>query len=161
MSPLPKHLRPRWRYLAIRIEAWPDTTLDRRAFQAALWSAAQALLGDVGSAKTDLTLLHYSFDDGAGEAIIRTHRSTVAQARAAVACIDRVNEHPVGIVVRGLSGTVRACKERYMGERELTMDERTVDFGNAERTAVGRGDRIDIWTDGAYTGATKLDLDDH
>lgn len=161
MSPLPKHLRPRWRYVALHLDAFPDTTVDRRAFQAALWTAAQAFVGDVGSAKADLTLLHYRFENGAGEAIIRTHRDTVELARAAVACLNQIDEQPVGLVVRGVSGTVRACKERYMGERELTRGERTVVFGNATRQAVGRDNRIDILTDGAYTGATNLDLDGH
>ncbi|MFC6754912.1 ribonuclease P, partial [Halorubrum tibetense] len=36
MKHLPKHLRPRWRYLALGIEAWPDADVDRRAFQRAL-----------------------------------------------------------------------------------------------------------------------------
>jgi len=48
MKHLPKHIRPRWRYLAVEIEAAPDADIDRGAFQRALWYAAGNLLGDVG-----------------------------------------------------------------------------------------------------------------
>ena len=47
---LPKYLRPRWRYLAVELESWPDADVDRRSFQRELWFAAQNLLGDAGSA---------------------------------------------------------------------------------------------------------------
>ena len=32
MKHLPKHLQPRWRYLAVRIESWPDADIDREYF---------------------------------------------------------------------------------------------------------------------------------
>jgi hypothetical protein len=37
--------------------------------------------------------------------------------------------------------------------------EKTVAFGNAERTALVRSDRVDVRTDGAFAGATDLDLE--
>ncbi|TKX77234.1 ribonuclease P, partial [Halorubrum sp. SD626R] len=48
MKHLPKHLRPRWRYVAVGIETWPDADVGRRAFQRALWYAAGNLVGDAG-----------------------------------------------------------------------------------------------------------------
>jgi len=67
MKHLPKHLRPRWRYLAVEIETWPDTEIDRRAFQRALWYAAGNLVGDSGSADADLTLLSFAHGEGEGK----------------------------------------------------------------------------------------------
>lgn len=107
MRHLPKHLRPRWRYLAVGIETWPDATLSRGSFQRELWYAAQNLYGDAGSADADLTVLDFTHADGCGETMVRARRGCVAQARAAIACVDDVDGHVVGLRVRGVSGTDR------------------------------------------------------
>lgn len=104
MKHLPKHLRPRWRYFAVGIETWPDADLGRRGFQRALWYAAGNLLGDAGSADADLTLLSFSHDGGEGEAIVRARHGHVDDARATIACVSEVDDEPVGVRVRGISG---------------------------------------------------------
>ncbi|MUW14003.1 ribonuclease P [Halorubrum sp. CBA1125] len=159
MKHLPKHLRPRWRYLAVGIETWPNATLDRRSFQRALWYSAGNLLGDAGSADVDLTLLSFSHGTGTGEAVVRARREHVAEARAAVACVSEVDGDPVGIHVRGISGTVRACEERYMGRAGATSTQRDVAFGDAERPAVVRADACDVRTESGYVGATTFDTE--
>ena len=159
MKHLPKHLRQRWRYVAIAIETWPDTSLSRRDFQRSLWFAAQNLLGDVGSADTGLTVLGFEFADGEGETIVRVRRNEVEKARAAIACIDELDGNPVGLRVLGTSGTVRACSEKYLGRRKEFSGERKVVFEDAERTALIRNGLGDVRTDGAFTGATELDFE--
>jgi len=114
MKHLPKHLRPRYRYLAVELETWPGATLSRRAFRRALARAARELLGDPGSADADLRVLGFTFDGTTGEAVVRTRHTEVDAARAALACIDAVDGDPVRVRVRGVSGTVRACEEKYM-----------------------------------------------
>jgi len=111
---LPKHLQPRWRYLAVAVETRPETPLDRGAFQRELWYAAQNLVGDAGSADLDLTVLSFDHDGARGATIVRTRRGEVERARAVVACVDAVDGDRVGLRVRGVSGTVRACKDRYL-----------------------------------------------
>lgn len=159
MKHLPKHLRPRWRYLGIGIEAWPDAEIRRRDFQRELWYAAGNLLGDPGSADADLTLLSFAFADGEGEAVVRVRHGHVTAARAAVACVSGIDGEPVGITVRGISGTVRACEERYMGRASGPFRQRDVAFAGSERTAVERGDAVDVCTDSGYAGATQLDFE--
>ncbi len=159
MPALPKHLRPRWRYLGVGIETWPDADLSRRAFQRHLWYAAQNLLGDVGSAEADLQVLGFEFERGEGEAVVRTRRGQVERARAALACLDEIDGDPVGVRVRGVSGTVRGCEEKYLGRGREPRDERTVAYRGAERDAVVRGDRTDVHLDGRFVGATHLDLE--
>lgn len=160
MRHLPKHLQPRWRYLAVGMETWPDANLGRRDLQAALWKSGRTLLGDPGSADAELTVLRFRFDDGAGGAIVRARRDEVTRARAAIACVDVVSGHPVGLAVRGVSGTVRACEENYLSQRPQATGERTVAFGGAERPAFVRGSRLDVRgrRDDGFTGATNLDL---
>lgn len=158
MKHLPKHLRPRWRYLGVGLEAWPDAAFDRRAFQRALWESARSLLGDPGSARADLSVLRFEFADCEGEAVVRTRRERVREARAALACLDAVEGHPVGVRVRGVSGTVRACEERYLGRRAGPTEERQVVFEDASREALARSDAVDVRLPDGFAGATDLDL---
>ena len=159
MKHLPKHLQPRWRYLAIELESWPDARIDRRAFQREVWYAGQNLLGDPGSADADLTVVRFSFVDGFGEAIVRVRRGETDSARAAIACIDEVDDEPVGLVVRGIGGTIRAAEEKYLGRRGQLSGERNVVFEDAERVAVVRDGSADVRLDDAFAGATDLDYD--
>jgi ribonuclease P/MRP protein subunit POP5 len=158
---LPKHLRPRWRYLAVELESWPDAEIDRGAFQRALWFSAQNLLGDAGSAELDGSLLGFEFSDGDGHAVVRARRGAVEELRAAVAAIDEVDGQPIGVRVRGVSGTVRACEEKYIRRPTERTEERTVAFAGADRSAVVRNDRIDIDGPDGRVGATALDIRDN
>jgi len=158
MPPLPKHLRPRWRYLAVHVESWPDAELRRRSFQGQVWQAARSLFGDAGAARLDLTVIRFAFDDGTGHAIVRTRRGETDDARAAIATVAAIDEQPIGLRVAGISGTVRACEEKYLGRRTEATEQRTVAFDDAERRAAVRDERVDVGEDGAYAGATTLDL---
>jgi len=159
MKHLPKHLRPRWRYLAVTVESWPDADLNRGAFQRALWYAGQNLLGDAGAADADLTVLDFDFADGYGETVVRARRGHADDARAAIACVDAVDDQSVGVAVRGTSGTVRACEEKYLGRRPEVSGQSTVVFENEERAAVGRNGAYDVRLDGSFAGATELDFE--
>ena len=161
MKHLPKHLRSRWRYLAVGIETWPDADadIDRAAFQRALWYAAQDLCGDAGSAEADLTVLAFDLADGDGGAIVRVHRGTESRARAAVACLTTVDGNPVGVRIRGISGTMRACEERYLNGRTGGVEQRDVVFENEPRPAVVRDTRLDVDAGDGFVGTTRLDFE--
>ncbi|QCC52266.1 Rpp14/Pop5 family protein [Halapricum salinum] len=159
MKHLPKHLRPRWRYLAVSLENWPEADFDRNAFQRHVWFAAQNLLGDVGSAAIDLTVIRFESWDGGAEAIVRVRRGESDRARAVLACLADVDGEAVGLRVRGTSGTVRACEEKYMGGGPERTGQRHVAIGDAERPAVVRDGRVDYRDDDAFTGATLLDTE--
>jgi ribonuclease P/MRP protein subunit POP5 len=159
MKHLPKHIRPRWRYLAVGIESWPDANIERGSFQRDLWYAAQNLYGDAGSAGVDLTVLSFTFEDGRGETIVRAYRGATDRARAALACVTRVDGSPVGLRVRGISGTVRACEERYLNGRAGECEQRNVVFENDSRSAVVCGKQADVSGPEGFTGATELDFE--
>lgn len=159
MKHLPKHLQPRWRYLAVEVETWPDADLSRRDLQRELWYAGQNLLGDPGAADAVLKLLRFKHDDGRGEAIVKVRRGHVDDARAALACVDAVDGQPVGLRVRGVSGTVRACSEKYLGGRREDFEQRSVVYDGTERSAFAHGERLDVRTDNGLVGATVLDFE--
>ena len=156
---LPKHLRPRWRYLAVGIETWPDASVSRDAFTGALEAATRTLHGDPGAAAVEARVLSVSVGDGTGEALLRVRRGDVERARAALACVGHVSGHPVGLRVRGVSGTVRACEERYLGRASAAAEERTVAFADGDREAVVRADAVDVRLPDGFAGATDLDLE--
>jgi ribonuclease P/MRP protein subunit POP5 len=158
MKHLPKHLRPRWRYLALGLETWPDADIDRRAFQRRCWYAAQNLFGDPGGAEIDLQVLRFELADGWGQAVVRTRRGEVDRARAALACVDAVDGFEIGVRVRGVSGTVRACEEKYIHPGPESNVDRAVAFAGEKRRAVRRNGRVDVELDDAFAGATDLDI---
>ena len=159
MKHLPKHIRPRWRYLAVGIESIPEASISRGDFQRALWYAAGNLLGDAKSADCDLTVYGFSFDNATGEAIVRVRRGETDPARAALACIDRIDDIPVGVVIRGISGTVRACEERYLGRQGGSFEQRHVDFAAARRQARCRDDVAEISLSSGSVSATEIDFE--
>lgn len=158
MKPLPKHLRPRWRYLAVELETWPEAVLDRRTLQDEFWRAGRSLLGDTGSAEARLEVVHFSFDRGRGVCIVRVHRGAERRARAALACVQRVNGEPLGLRITGTSGTIRGAREKYLGRHREATGERTVVFEDDERSAVAYPDGVDLRLDDSFAGATNLDL---
>ncbi|MFB6070481.1 MAG: Rpp14/Pop5 family protein [Halanaeroarchaeum sp.] len=159
MKHLPKHLRPRWRYLAVDLETWPDAAIAEGDFQRSLWFAAQNLYGDAGSAETGLRVLAFHHEDGAGHALVRTRRGSEGRARAAVACVSEVRGDPIRVTVRGVSGTIRAAEEKYIGGPTEPQEEESVVFRSVARRAVTRDGLIDVDVEGAFVGATRIDFE--
>ncbi len=113
MRHLPKHLRPKWRYLAVELETRAGASIDRRGFQREAWYAGQNLLGDPGSANADLSVVRFRFDGRRGEAIVRVRHGEVDRARAALACVSRIDDVRVGLRVAKVSGTIRAAEDAF------------------------------------------------
>jgi len=159
MKHLPKHLRPKWRYVAVGLETDPDASMSRGTFQRELWYAAQNLLGDAGSADADGTVVRFSFRHGDGAAVVRARRGHVEPLRAALACIDAVGDDTVAVSVLGVSGTIRACEETFMPAATERPGRRDVAFEGQNRSAVVRGDRVAVDAPGERAYATTRDLE--
>jgi ribonuclease P/MRP protein subunit POP5 len=155
----PKHLQRRWRYLAVEIESWADATIDSRSFQQACWAAVRSLLGDAASASLDARVVRFAFADGDGHAVVRTPVEGVERTRAALACVDAVGGHPVGLRVAGISGTIRACLDEQVPDRDTDLEERTVRFDEEHREAIRRGCRLDVRIGGSFVGATVTETE--
>lgn len=131
---LPKSLRPSYRYVFFEVETLADRRIRERDLRMALWFEAQNLYGDATSARTELDLVEY----GDGLAVAKCRHDRVDEARAAVACVDSVEDVDVGCVVVGVSGTLDAGRERYQPPGE--PEETEVDGDPAWR----RGPRVDV-----------------
>jgi ribonuclease P/MRP protein subunit POP5 len=159
MKHLPKHLRPKWRYVAVALETDPDASVSRGAFQRELWYAAQNLLGDAGSADADGTVVRFTFEHGDGAAVVRARRGHVEPLRAALACIESIGDDTVAVTIRGVSGTIRACEEKFMPAATESPDRRDVAFEDTQRSAVVRGDRVAVDVPGGRAYATRTDVE--
>jgi len=141
----------------VGLETWPDASIDSGALQRALWYGAQNLLGDAGSADVDLSVVRFRHSGATGEAMVRVRRGESERARAVIACLDEVETEPVGVYVRGESGTIQACEEKYMGRGREDPDQRHVVFDGTEQSGSVRDGRVDVRTEPTYIGATTLD----
>ena len=157
MTSLPKHLRPRYRYLAVALESWPDAAVGRDAFADALVASVRSLFGDAGVAAADPRVVRFSHEGGAGTAVVRTRRDAVGTTRAGLAAVAAVDGAPMAVSVRGISGTVRGCEEKYLHGRQLPQRETTVTFEGGSRPAQARGSRVDVRLADGFAGATDLD----
>ncbi len=158
MGNLPKHLRPRWRYLGLELETAAQDDIERRTFQSALWKAARSLRGDVESARMGLDVIRFECTDGYGTAIIRIHRGTESDARGVIATLDSVDGTPIRATVRGVSGTIRACEENYLRIAREAPSHEVIALDDVEGPAIVRTPAVDIETDSTPIGATTLDI---
>lgn len=158
MAHLPKHLRPRWRYLGIELESPGAASLDRRSFQQAVWDGARAMIGDVGSAELGLVVVRFEHTDGRGTAIIRVHRGTEETARAVLATVDTVGDTPIRSAIRGVSGTIRSCEENYLRIAREPLSHEVVALDSVESPAIVRSQTVDPTGDSTVLGATTLDI---
>ena len=145
---LPKSLRPRNRYVFFEVETLPDASFGEHDLRRALWFEAQNLYGDVKSAETRAELLEYDGYTTLGLGVVRCAHDRVEETRAALACVDEVRDDPVGVRVVGVSGTLKAGRNRY-GETP-TAEETTVEDSPAWR----RGDALDLRTDDGFMCGT-------
>lgn len=159
MRPLPKHMRRRRRYLAVRLGCPLDATLDARAVQDAVWQTARRIGGATLSAQTDLRVMRLESAPGEAVAIVRTPHAAVTRARGVLAAVDAVGETPVAPRVIGTCGTIAACEERYMNHDTRAVDERDVAFDSEPCTAFVQGTQVDIVGPAGDIGATRLDLE--
>lgn len=119
MKHLPKHLQPRYRYLAVELRASDHLSCSKESVQSACWRAARQLLGDRGSARIGLKVVKFRHQGQSIEMVVRVRRNTTSAARAALCCITNVDETSVGVYIRGTSGTIRSCEEKYLGRPPL------------------------------------------
>ncbi|MDY6765031.1 MAG: Rpp14/Pop5 family protein [Halobacteria archaeon] len=134
MRSLPKSLKPRNRYLFFEVETYPNVSISEDDLQRHIWFESQNLFGDLVSSETRSELIE--FDGTIG--ILRCSHDKVKETRAALACVNDVNGETVGIVVLGVSGTIKSGKEKYIRDREML--ETTLDG----RRAWQRDEKIDV-----------------
>ncbi len=121
----PKSLRPRYRYIFVRMEHHPTRDISMDEFGKEIWFEAQNLVGDVGSAETDIELLDTEEDI----AIIKCRRGEVDRARSIVCCLDSIGDISIGFRVIGVSGTIKSGREKFIDENTMRYSEIDTELG--------------------------------
>lgn len=108
---LPRHMRKR--YLAFRVAS--DESVSEADLADAVWNAVLRLFGEYGASKTNLSFIEYNSEKGWG--VVRCSHRTVEIVRASIASVTGIKENSVAIHVLGVSGTLKALREKVLLER--------------------------------------------
>ncbi|VVB90610.1 Ribonuclease P protein component 2 [uncultured archaeon] len=101
-------LREKKRYIAFEVIS--SQSVNRQELWMEIVNSVNSLFGDKGMSEINAGLL--SFDGKYG--LLRCQRDRTTDARAALACVNRVRNDRVSIAVLGISGTVRGATEKFI-----------------------------------------------
>jgi len=122
MDSRPQHLSPslreKRRYIAFKIHC--AKTLQELEVNGAIYQSVLNLLGELGMAESSVFILRGIYTPDKKIGLIRCSHTAVEHVRAALALASRVGEEPIMIEVLGISGTIKAARRKYLGERILT-----------------------------------------
>ncbi len=107
MSTIPS-LRNKKRYIAFEVTS--EQTITRSELIHEILSSICSLFGDTGASELNAALLSYEGRYG----IIRCAREKTTEARAALACINKIRGARVSISVLGISGTIKGAMEKFI-----------------------------------------------
>ena len=110
-------MRTRRRYIAYQVIsekkiAFPDLSNT-------VWHSVLNFLGELGASKADTWIIKNSFEEERQLGLIRCSHTHVENVRAALALIQRIGDVKVVIKVLGISGTIKAARKKFFGERDL------------------------------------------
>jgi len=115
-------LREKKRYLAFKIIS--ENMINRGELIGELLDSICLLFGDKGESEINPSLMSYDGRYG----ILRCQKDRTTDARAALACINKVREGRVSILVFGISGTVRGAMEKFIQQRLVKEPEPDKEF---------------------------------
>jgi ribonuclease P/MRP protein subunit POP5 len=98
------------RYLLVKLLA-EGTVSDNSLFQSVTESIVN-LFGETGLSETAPRLIGYNEKKSIG--ILRCSRDSLEKLRAAIAMISRIDEEPVGVYVKAVSGTSKRLKSKIL-----------------------------------------------
>ena len=101
-------LRGKKRYIAFEIAS--EQAITRSELSEEIHNSIGSLFGDVGASEINAGVV--SFERGYG--ILRCAREKTTQARAALACINKLRGARASILVLGISGTIKGAMEKFI-----------------------------------------------
>ena len=114
---LPPTLREKKRYLAFEIIS--EEKVEFGDVVNAFWHSLLNLIGEVGASRANIWFVADSWDAEKQRGLIRCDNKYVEYVRVALALIERIGDKRVIIYTLGVSGTMKAAKRKFFGERTL------------------------------------------
>ena len=114
---LPPTLREKKRYLAFEIIS--EEKVEFGDILNAFWHSLLNLIGELGASQANIWFVSDSWDAEKQRGLIRCDNKYVEYIRAALALIERIGDNRVIVYTLGVSGTMKAARRKFFGERTL------------------------------------------
>ena len=114
---LPPTLRPNHRYMAYQVLSEKKVSFDD--IVNAMWHSIMNFAGELGSSESRVWILRNMWDQEKQLGLLRCEHNSVEEIRAALALVQRIGDMPIVIKVLGISGTAKAARQKFFGERSL------------------------------------------
>ncbi|MCE8423351.1 MAG: ribonuclease P [Candidatus Methanoperedens sp.] len=101
-------LRDKKRYIAFSVMS--EQEISRRELFDDILNSTHSLFGDAGSSEINFALMTYDGKYG----IIRCSRKKTMDAKASLACVNRIRGDHISIMVMGISGTIKGATEKFI-----------------------------------------------
>jgi len=97
------------RYLVFKI--YSNSNISKEDLTKDIWRTLLTIYGEYGASKTNFWLIEYNENTRKG--IIRCTHTTVNMMRTVLAFMTKIAETPVIIKTLGISGTIKAAREKF------------------------------------------------
>ena len=114
---LPPTLRPKSRYIAYQVIS--EKKLPFTDMMNAMWHSVLNFLGETGSSRASVWIIKNAWEEEKQVGLLRCNHTSVEEVRAALSLVQRVGYSPVIVRVLGISGTIKAARKKFFGERDL------------------------------------------
>ena len=115
--PLPHDLRERRRYLAFEIISEQKILVPDLINT--IWHSVLNFLGEFGSSQADISFVKNVYDEKKQMGLLRCSHLYVESVRTALALIQRIGDMRVVVRILGISGTIKAARQKFFGEATL------------------------------------------
>ena len=114
---LPPTLRDKKRYLAFEVIS--EGKIEFGDMVNAFWHSLLNLIGEIGAARAKIWFVSDSWDENRQRGLIRCDNKYVEYVRVSLALIERIGDKRVVVNTLGVSGTMKAARRKFFGERTL------------------------------------------
>jgi ribonuclease P/MRP protein subunit POP5 len=117
----PKFLSPTLRYKKryVAYKAISEKNVDFQDLYNAIWKSLVEYLGEKGVSETRIWVIKNTYDTEKKMGLIRCAHTGTDNVRAGLSFVQKVGDIPVVVQVVGVSGTIKAAKQKFFGERSL------------------------------------------
>jgi len=117
LKTIPPTLRDKKRYIAYEVIS--ESKVDFDSVSNAIWYSIINFLGEKGAAEADAWVIKNAYDASKQIGILKCSHTDVENVRAAMALVQKVGESRAIVRVLGISGTIKAARNKFFGEKDL------------------------------------------
>lgn len=110
-------LRMRKRYIGFQVISEKKVLLTDLI--TAIWQNSLNFLGELGTAQAQMNVMKSLYNENTQTGLLRCSHLYVEHLRASLALIQRIGDSRVIIRTLGVSGTIKAARTKFFGEKDL------------------------------------------